>query len=74
MVKFTPKMHVSWIQVPDPRLQSSQRASWPVPINNEGIKPATKSTCCQNIRDYLLNTTLHGLKYVGDGTITLIER
>lgn len=33
-----------------------------------------KATCRQSFRQYLLNTTLHGLKYVGDNTITTVER
>lgn len=28
----------------------------------------------ENVHQYLLNTTLHGLKYVGDKTITRFER
>lgn len=33
-----------------------------------------KDTCQENLRQYLLHTTLHGLKYVGDNTITFFER
>lgn len=33
-----------------------------------------KTTCHESFRQYLKNTTLHGLKYVGDDTITLFER
>lgn len=33
-----------------------------------------RNTCRENLRQYLVNTTLHGLKYVGDNTITLFER
>lgn len=31
-------------------------------------------TCSDNCIKYLLNSTLHGLKYVGDGALTLFER
>ncbi|KAG4079926.1 hypothetical protein HA402_006238 [Bradysia odoriphaga] len=33
-----------------------------------------ETTCNESFRQYLRNTTLHGLKYVGDSTITLFER
>lgn len=33
-----------------------------------------KTICRNNLRQYLINSTLHGLKYVGDNTITLFER
>lgn len=31
-------------------------------------------TCQENFNQYLINTTLHGLRYVGDRSITLFER
>lgn len=31
-------------------------------------------TCQENFNQYLMNTTLHGLRYVGDRSITLFER
>lgn len=31
-------------------------------------------TCKENFNQYLINTTLHGLRYVGDRSITLFER
>lgn len=40
----------------------------------ESATPTCRATCRESFRQYLLNTTLHGLKYVGDGTITLFER
>lgn len=30
--------------------------------------------CAENARDYLQNTSLHGLKYIGTTNITLFER
>lgn len=35
---------------------------------------ACKTTCHENFKRFLVSTTLHGLKYVGDNTITLFER
>lgn len=35
---------------------------------------ACKTTCNENFKRFLVSTTLHGLKYVGDNTITLFER
>lgn len=74
MVQFTPKMQVSWIGMPYPRFQSSQQDPMPISTRNEGTKPTTQNICCQSFGEYLFNTTLHGLKYVGDKTITLLER
>lgn len=33
-----------------------------------------KTTCRENFKRYLQNTTLHGLKYLGDDTTTVFER
>lgn len=33
-----------------------------------------RTTCQDNFKRFLSNSTLHGLKYVGDNTITLFER
>lgn len=30
--------------------------------------------CRENLNEYLFNSTLHGLRYVGDRTITRVER
>lgn len=30
--------------------------------------------CENNIKEYMLQTTMHGFRYIGDNTITLIER
>lgn len=32
------------------------------------------SSCQENFNHFLQNTTLHGLKYIGDRTITRFER
>lgn len=34
----------------------------------------TKKNCSENVQQYLLNSTLHGLRYVGDSTISVFER
>lgn len=50
------------------------------PIKNTNKKIAwaketfKKRTCNQNIHEYLNNSSLHGLKYIGDSKITLFER
>lgn len=31
-------------------------------------------SCRENLRQYLMNTTLHGLKYVGDKKISRLEQ
>lgn len=38
------------------------------------IKKSLRVSCRENLNEYLFNSTLHGLRYVGDRTITRIER
>lgn len=38
------------------------------------VKKNVRKTCQENFNQYLLNTTLHGLRYVGDKKITPFER
>lgn len=38
------------------------------------VKQSILTRCRENFNQYLLNTTLHGLKYVGDRKITRFER
>lgn len=38
------------------------------------IKKSLRVSCRENLNDYLLNSSLHGLRYVGDRTITRLER
>lgn len=38
---------------------------------NDGDKAIT---CSENFRQYLLNSTLHGLRYVGETQISVFER
>lgn len=33
-----------------------------------------KSQCSRYVQDYLLNTSMHGLKYIGDGSLNFYER
>lgn len=50
----------------------------------EDVQPAKRPTdtheedqrfsCGENVRQYLLNSTLHGLRYVGETHITIFER
>lgn len=37
-------------------------------------KRTVRLTCQENFNQYLVNTTLHGLRYVGDRSITPFER
>lgn len=44
-------------------------------VNSDISSSAPKSSySTNNLRQYLLNSTLHGLRYVGDVTITIFER
>lgn len=42
--------------------------------DNENDEDDVEITCAENFRQYLLNSTLHGLRYVGDVKITIFER
>lgn len=39
-----------------------------------GTKTNNRLSCRENIHEYLLNSTLHGLKYMADRTINRLER
>lgn len=41
---------------------------------DEEVKKNVRLTCQENFNQYLVNTTLHGLRYVGDRSITRFER
>lgn len=48
---------------------------WVVPSHGANAKPAIKtSTCRKSVDQFLEKTTLHGLQYVGDRTLTWFER
>lgn len=52
-----------------------RRALWEnKPKNDSVTNSVTRLTCQENFNQYLVNTTLHGLRYVGDRSITLFER
>lgn len=38
------------------------------------IGPRIKAKCSDNFNQYMSNTTLHGLKYVGDRNLSHVER
>lgn len=42
-------------------------------IEND-IKKSLRVSCRTNLNEYLFNSTIHGLRYVGDRTITRLER
>lgn len=54
-------------------LHKNLKNTQPIESIDSGLK-IYKTTCHESFRQYLKNTTLHGLKYVGDDTITLFER
>lgn len=45
-----------------------------LPTIDDEVKKTFRLTCQENFNQYLVNTTLHGLRYVGDRSITLFER
>lgn len=40
----------------------------------DDINKSLRVSCRENFNEYLYNSTLHGLRYVGDRTITRVER
>lgn len=76
MVQFTPRKNVNAVRQRKSRLQNRQQLL-SVPsksVRNESVNPSCQETCSRSFREYLFNATLHGLKYMGDGTLTLFER
>lgn len=45
-----------------------------LPTIDKEVKRNVRITCQENFNQYLVNTTLHGLRYVGDKKITPFER
>lgn len=41
---------------------------------DDEVKEAVTVTCRENFYQYLMSTTLHGLRYIGDQTLTALER
>lgn len=45
-----------------------------LPTIDDDVKKTFRITCQENFNQYLVQGSLHGLKYIGDRTITLFER
>lgn len=45
-----------------------------LPTIDDEVKKNFRITCQENFNQYLVNTTLHGLRYVGDRSIAVFER
>lgn len=65
-----PRMHGSVMRQKNLRLLTTSSQSARI----DTATPTCHVTFRESFRQYLLNTTLHGLKYVGNNTITLFER
>lgn len=65
-----PKIPIILVRHRNARLLSIQ----PQSAHNDCATPTWRENFQENLKRYLLSTTLHGLKYVGDNTITLFER
>lgn len=65
---FQPEIHYSV-----DRKKKEQPEHSVLSIDSE-TKKRVALTCQENFNQYLINTTLHGLRYVGDRSITLFER
>lgn len=67
---FRPEMHPYTIV----RYKKKQTENKILPTIDDEVKKTFRITCQENFNQYLVNTTLHGLRYVGDRTITVFER
>lgn len=50
-----------------------RNASYWIAKNKKVTEPQAMS-CCRTLDDYLGNASLHGLRYIGDKTLTILER
>lgn len=76
MVQFTPRKNINAVRQRKSRLQNRpQLLSVPSKsVRHASVNSLRQETCGRSFREYLFNATLHGLKYMGDGTLTLFER
>lgn len=65
---YTPGTQNSTVQNRKDRLNSNLKKF------EQEIKNSGRVSCRENFNDYLYNSTLHGLRYVGDRTISRFER
>lgn len=43
-------------------------------LSSNDIEDEPSVNCFNNIKQYLMNSTLHGLRYVGDAKLSIFER
>lgn len=67
---FRPKIHPFTIV----RYKKKRTVKDLLPTTDEGVNKTFRTTCQENFNQYLHKTTLHGLSYVGDRSITAFER
>lgn len=63
-----PEVQISVLQNRKEKLSSRIRKF------EDDIKRTLNVDCRENLNEYLFNSTLHGLRYVGDRTISRFER
>lgn len=71
---FRPKMFQSEMQYSFDRKRKEPPSEHRILSIDSETKRRVALTCQENFNQYLVNTTLHGLRYVGDRSITLFER
>lgn len=76
MVQITPRKHLNAVRQRNSRFRNFQQllSVPPKPIRKESVDSSCQGICYRNLREYFLNATLHGLKYMSDGSISLFER
>lgn len=65
---FEPRLQLDVLEKKRGKLESQLKR-----FRNDERRPSI-DTCRENCDQYLKNTTLHGLKYIGDKSISRLER
>lgn len=63
-----PRRGIARMEFSEEKPSNAQKKETDVQNNDRAI------TCNENFRQYLLNSTLHGLRYVGETQISVFER
>lgn len=66
--RIYPTYRTKWIQA------TAQVSSAKKKANENSTDSVHNSNCSENVKHYLFDSTLHGLRYVGDSKISLCER
>lgn len=71
---FRPPVYITPYMTPNYKRKIQEKNVSKVSRILKRTKRIVGTTCRENVRKYLFNTTLHGLKYVGDRSLSTIEQ